>query len=287
MLPMYRSVTLTGEGRTYTFSNRELKDGFEHWLTDLKGWTGGVSVKGDNEDRALGHGQFAEPSKRTHRTLTLVVTLRFATELDRDLAEREISGFLGEGGLATMEVTFGAQTLTAVVKLDGEIQTDPRPGIPKLNVQIPLRAPDPFLYGEQRTLQMFPSGVGEGLVYSLFASGANLNYGNSVPTSTVLVTNGGNAPAWPVFVVRGDFPSGFRIVNGTRTVEWSGAVFAQSPVTVDMARGAVTVRGADQSHMLNKRDWWSIPPNGAAQPRFTGIQPGTGWCDILVRDTYI
>ena len=100
------------------------------------------------------------------------------------------------------------------------------------------------------------------------------------------VTNQGNATAWPVVTVSGDFPGGFRLTSGTRAVEFGFAVFPQSPVVVDMA-GSVWVGGAERSHWLRRRDWISVPPQGSASIALDPLAGGTGRAVVAVRDTWL
>lgn len=114
-----------------------------------------------------------------------------------------------------------------------------------------------------------------------------LAYGASVPSSSIVVRNGGNAEAWPRVVVRGDFPQGFRLTAGTQTIEYGAPTHAASPVLIDMATSAVLVDGRDQATQLRRRGFFSIPPGEAIQPRLSGIEQGNGWADVIHCDTYI
>lgn len=168
-----RVATLTSpDGNSMVFSNIEdSTDDHQAWLTDLSGFYGGVGVSESGSQRKLGHGFFAMPSLRTGRALTLSGTITFKNEQLRTLADRFISGQLWDGGLGTLTVQTDEQVLSCKVKLDGEIKHAYH-GVSAIQVQIPLSAPDPFLYAAPRLYQVFPAGAGEGLVFPLFTTKA-------------------------------------------------------------------------------------------------------------------
>lgn len=282
----YRHATLSGAGLTLAFSNAERSGPAEHILTGLDGWFGGVSVEGDSTPRPLGHGAFPLPGRRGPRALTLRATLIHDTEETRNGTDRVLSGALWDGEYGSLTVNVGGLELTADVRLDGDIR-HAYLGSHATTVEIPLLAPDPFLVGEAHSTPLTLGGAGVGLEYGPFSKGGVLTYGTAAPTVYVLVTNRGNAEAWPLVRVTGDFPGGFRLTSGNRTVTFSGATFAQSPVLVDMAAGSVTVNGADQTAACTRREWWSIPAGGAIQPRISAVTPGIGFAEVIARDTYI
>lgn len=166
-----RVATLTTpDGNSLVFSNIEdSMDDHQAWLTDLSGFYGGVGVSDPGSQRKLGHGFFAVPSLRTGRALTLSGTITFKTEQLRSTADRFLSGQLWDGDFGTLTVQTDEQVLSCKVKLDGEIKHAYH-GVSALQVQIPLTAPDPFLYADSRLYQIYPAGAGEGLVYPLFST---------------------------------------------------------------------------------------------------------------------
>lgn len=155
--------------------------------------------------------------------------------------------------------------------------------------ELPLVAPDPYLYGPPSTWQVFPAGVDAGLVWPLFSDGDVLTWGDSGDSQPPpQVENRGTAPAWPIVRVEGDFPSGFRLGDGSgRWVTWQRPVALGVPVVIDFAAHSVTVGGSDQSWALVEREFWSIPPGGVVQPVLVPIQAGGGRADVTVRDTWI
>lgn len=192
-----REAILRGAGVEFVLTNRETAgDRVESWLTDVAGWYGGVGVVDGGSQRRLGHGFFPAPSLRTGRELTLSGTLVFQSEVDRSIADRFVSGLLWDGEFGELQVTTDDLTLFSQVKLGGEIK-HAYLGTSAMEVQIPLTAPDPFLYAPARRFQVFPAGAGEGLEYNLFASqgaavGPNLAAVSSTAKSygTVQVVDG-------------------------------------------------------------------------------------------------
>lgn len=257
-----------------------------HILQDVVGWYGGVGVTGENTQRALSHGLFPAPSRRTGRALTVKGLLIFEDEDVRALVERRISGLFWDGELGTVIVDDGHLTLSTRAKLDGDIDIE-RQGTQALQVAVPLLCPDPFLYAQGTTTQVSPPGAGVGFSWAdgVFPGGG-VDWREGRNTSARVVNNG-NADAYPVITIRGSWPNGFRLTDGRHAVEYPHAVYDQSPVVVDMRAGSVLVRGADQTHKLSRRQWFKVGPGKAITVRVGQFAPSTGWADIVLQDTYI
>lgn len=256
-----------------------------HILQDVVGWYGGVGVTGDNTQR-MSHGLFPEPSRRTGRALTVKGIIVFDDRDTRAVAERRLSAIFWDGELGTVTVDDGNLVLTCEAKLDGEPDFE-RVGTHALRVSVPLLAPDPFLYAQTAQTPLYPPGYGEGIRWAggPMESKVLRFYGGPPPGG--VLTNEGNAEAWPSFTVRGSWPSGFRLSNGRRSVIFPVAVFEQAPVTVDMRTGSISVRGQDQTHLATRREWFSIPARGTTSVRVDSFAPSEGWVDCYTRDTYI
>lgn len=281
-----RRATLTWGDQVLTLSNRENDADEEHWLTNLVGWYGGVGVSGDMPQRALGHGLFPRTALRTGRDLTLSGSLFFRKEQWRDEADRYVSGILGDGGFGTLSYTVDGLQLSATVRLDGEVK-HATTGSQWIDLEVPLVAPDPFLYGDKYTEQVYPPGFGEGIRWAQGPTSAGvLRFHGGPPTGGVL-TNQGNADAWPRFVVRGSWPNGVRIRAGRKQIHYPFAVWPQAPLTVDTRTGAITVGGADVTHQAVRREWFPVPARGAVNVAVDQFAPSSGWVDCLVNDTYI
>lgn len=285
---IFSSATLEWGHFALDFKTKEAdRDSFFHILVDLQGFYTGAPIKGDVHERSWGHGAYAQRRFRAARKLTLTATLLYKTDLERHMASNEIAAVMGSGlpGKLTVNVD-GVGPLSMEVFIDGEIEHKFNYQYQGVDIQIPLIAPDPYRYGPTQNATMVMKGFGEGLVFPLMApSGTNLHFGDSAPASHTVLHNQGTAPCAPVYTVQGDWPSGFTIVADGKAVEYDGPVFRESPVTVDM-RGHVTQGGQDRTYLLTRRQWHTVPPGGAIYPRITSRQRGTGWCDIMWRDTH-
>ena len=285
---LVRRVTTRWAGQSLTLTNNEpFGAGMQLWLVDLEGWYGGVDLVGESVQRALGHGLFPTPSRRTGRVLTLEGLLQLESEADRTVAERYLSGLLGDGELGeiTYSVSEGPE-LTAQVKLDGPVKITPI-GFDMVKFQAPLLAPDPFLYGDTQEATLNIPGAGEGLKWGPgIVKGGYMRWGGSVPPARL--SNAGNADSWPVFEVRGVFPEGFTLTMNQQTIEFTGLVTTKAPVVVDTGAGQITQRGRDVTHLLARRQWAPIPPRSTLTPRLAArSRLSEGWAVARWADTYI
>ncbi|MFI8597692.1 hypothetical protein ACIGDM_10300 [Rothia koreensis] len=289
-----RVATLTWGGDTLRLSNIEdFEDETQVWIKEVDGWLGGVDVHAENTQRTLSHGLFPAPSLRTGRTMTLEGYLFFSGERDRTIAERFISGILGDGefGSLVYEVE-GARALSSTVKLDGAIKVTYYQ-LDTLEFQIPLIAADPFLYGEDQRFQVYPAGYGIGLRYPLFGSTEGgveevISYGTANPNTKAVIENRGNATAYPLIRIVGDMPSGFVLHDSAgHTIEYRSPVWTQSPVEVNNHDGAIYQNNLDQSARATRRQWFNIPAGGTNTVRITALQSGDGYADIIHNDTYL
>lgn len=292
MLDMYRYVTLRGTGVDITFTNKEdVSSDSMAWLTDLKGWFGGVGVVAADTQRTLGHGLFEAVAQRTGRPITISSELYFQDETARDIADRFLSGLLWDGEYGEIEVMIGDKSQFATVRLDGAIAHS-YIGTNGINFQIPLIASDPRIYDAPRYSQIFPAGFGQGLVFPLFTTQQDssgtpvLDWGKNAPLSAAL-GNEGNATAYPVITVHGDWPAGFSITESGRSITYPAFVDQSTPVVIDMAEGTVLVGGVDQTYKLTSRDWLDVAPGESIQPRITALAPSTGWADVQLSSTYM
>lgn len=252
------------------------------WLVSLDGWAGGVSVKGDQLSRAT-HGDFPIRNYRTRRTLTLRIMAERSSRDDLWALERGLSGIFADGGFGSLTVTQDTDELSCQVELDGEPKINVNLDAGLLECELPLSAPEPWLYGPWRQAQLNPQDRGIGLAFDLFSVGDVLTYGTDVD-SEQLVWNDGNADSYPIYTVYADSPGGFRIRQGERTVSWPRQTFKNTPIEIHMD-GKAIVSGYDQSQFLSERNWGPIPAHSMESASFELLQGGTGWCTLAFRDT--
>jgi hypothetical protein len=197
-----------------------------------------------------------------------------------------LMGLFLEGEYAEMAVETSTATRYAIVGLEGAVSwTQQLDNVAVFKVD--LYAPDPFIYGAERITNLGANtSAGGGLDYPL-SYALNYNVENeNLQDSTI--TNRGNAPAWPKFVVTGNFYSGFVLTDGgDKKVTYNGMVTMSSPVIIDMAKGLALQNGVDKSVYVSDRNWFSVSPGETMRPTFKPIQAASGWCDIMIRDTFI
>lgn len=259
----------------------------EFWVTAVDGWFGGVGVESDDSQRKIGHGFLSAPARRSARTITLKGALLMPGMEAREVAARFVSGLTWDGSLGELTVAREGLELTAQVRLDGAIKTELM-GDSAVAFEAPFVAPDPFLYATPKIVQLFPAGAGTGLRYPLFGVTPKgvLSYGDTPPQAAIIQHNG-NAAAHPVYVVRGDWASGFRLTSSGRVLEFPHAVNATAPVTIDCATGALYLSGQDQTHLLTRRAWHTAQPNSGFEIAVEALAPASGWVDVNFSDTYI
>lgn len=282
-----RTVALYGAHGDLVLSNQE-REMVKFALTGLDGFYGGAGVHAEDTQRQLGHGAFPSRVVRTGRFMTLRGSFTFMDDRQRAIAARYLSSLSWDGELGRLVADYDGLELSSLVRLDGQPVLE-HEGANVLKLELPLFAPDPFLYAPARRYQVFPAGAGEGLRYPLFANTrapSNLDWGSGAPFSGAFA-NGGNADAHPVYTVHGSWPAGFRITTGSDVIEYPSPVHPSNPVRIDNRTGEVMVAGVDQTYRLTKRDWVTVPAGSAIQPRITALAPSAGWLDVDIKDTYM
>ena len=132
--------------------------------------------------------------------------------------------------------------------------------------------------------------VSRGFVFPVFAPSGMIAFGAEGSTIAEPLHNPGNATAWPVFVVKGDYPDGFTVGFTTDSgrqalVEYLWPVVSGVPVEIDMA-GHAWVNGTDQQPALGVRQWGGIPPGESITPFFHAHVAGGGVVVCRVRPTF-
>lgn len=286
---MRYEVTLEGAHGNLIMSTYEApsEDG-EFWVTDVEGWYGGVGVENSDAQRKIGHGFLSAPARRSARAITLKGVLSMPGMEAREIAARFISGLVWDGGLGTLAVAAdNGLVLTALVRLDGAPKTTLL-GDSAVEFEVPLVAPDPFLKSPARVYQLFPADTGTGLRFPLFAPAPSgvLSYGEKPPQAGT-IQHKGNADANPIYVVQGDWASGFRITAGDRIIEYPYAIEAANPATIDCGKGTIIIGGSDQTAELTRRQWHTAPANSPFTVAVEALAPSSGWVDVNFSDTYI
>lgn len=280
------SITIKVGGLTFT-SSRKSTTSPQYVLSPeaITGWYDGTSVKRTSTVRPNSWGDFSEPGYRNSRLMTVTGTAIAADSYQLHSMRDAFMSILNSGGYEEMSLQNSSGTRYANVALEGTPswvqQLD--------NVafwKIELYSPDPRIYGEKliRTIGA-TSSVGGGQKYLLTYP---LNYNTDQTNVTQTITNLGNADAWPIFTVTGTYPSGFVLTdNQDHKVTYNGQVTVQAPITIDMGKGTATQSGVDKTNLVSDRGWFSVSPSEIVRPTFSPIDYGPGWCDIIIRDTWI
>jgi len=252
--------------------------------TALTGWTDGTSARRDNALRPVSNGDFSETATMAARLISISGTAVAANAAELQIMRDKFVGLLADGLYTEIAVSTTLGTRYSTVGLEGTPSWTQQ-GDTVAVFKLDMYAPDPHLYGGVQTFQTGSNVIVGGLKYRLsYPLNYNLSGANTIQT----VKNTGNTDSWPSFIVTGDYFSGFSIDDNLgNKVTYTGMVTFSAPVTINMAKGTATQSGVDKTTLVNNRDWFSIPAGATIQPRFTPIQNGSGWCDIIYRDTWI
>jgi hypothetical protein len=257
--------------------------------TALTGWDDGTNVRRDATVRPISSGDFTEPYTFSSRLIAFSGTAIAPDRSGLQYLRDKLTGVLTAGEYAELGIETSVGTRYAVVGLENKVEW-----IQQLDnvasFRVSFYAPDPFIYGPEKTAQAGAYDPTGGLQYRLRYP---LNYHSDEKMTDLRVTNDGNATAYPKFIARGEFSSGFTLMigNGSKKVTYTGMVTSQSPVIIDMAQGTAMQQGVDKTALVIDRDWFGVDPYSTILPKFSaraGSDAGmTGWCDIIYRDTWI
>lgn len=252
--------------------------------TALVGWLDGVGPKRNTTTRPVSDGDFAEPANLNSRLITMTGAAKADTVANLHAMRDEFMGLVSDGLYHDFSVTDTSGTRWASVGLGGQpawVQQSDKTATWKID----LYAPDPRVYGVQKTQTLMGLQVNGGLKTPIAYP---LDYGVPKNQQGLFITNSGNANAWPGFRVTGNYPSGFSLTDNLGNfITYTGAVGLTAPVYIDSLEGTATQGGQDRSTFLSKRNWWPIGPGVTLTPSFLPLQAANGWCDIIYRDTWI
>lgn len=251
----------------------------------ILGWTDGTGVKRSTASRPNAWGDFSEPGLRNSRLITVTGTAVATTAIELHQMRDAFMGILSEGQYGEFALQNKSGTRYATVALEGTpgwIQQIDTAAFWKLD----LYAPDPRIYGEDKTMTLGTSSAAAGGL--TFPLKMPLDFHTDITDQLRVIYNAGNTKSWPSFKVTGDLPGGFVISdNRGSIVRYEGPVSSYSPVTIDMGKGTAIQNDVDNSIRLSVRQWFPIEPLQSISPSFEPIITGPGWCDIIYRDTWI
>lgn len=254
--------------------------------TALTGWDDGVNARRNATPRPVSNGDFKEPYTYASRLIavsgTAIATSRGELQQMRDA----LTGVLAKDEYAELRVETSASTRFAFVGLENSVSWIQQHDTVAI-FRIEFYAPEAYIYGPEKVVTLGATGVTVGgLNYPLSYP---LNYNSpAVQPMSPTISNLGNTTAWPKFKITGDYFSGFILTDGMNNkVTYNGVVSNSAPVEIDMGRGTATQSGNDKTVLISDRNWFGILPNSTISPEFKPIQPASGWCDIIIRDTFI
>lgn len=254
--------------------------------TAMLGWTDGTAARRDNTIRPVSSGDFTEPYTFSSRLITLSGSAIAKDSVTLHAMRDKLVGLLQEGEYVEMSVENISGIRYATVGLEGAVSWTQQ--LDTVAVwKLDLYAPDPFIYGVEHTISLgSTTSAGGGLKYTLQYP---LNYSAvNLGLLDSSVTNRGNAKAWPKFKISGDYYSGFVLTDGLdKKITYNGVVSRSSPVIIDAGKGTATQGGVDKTVYLSDRDWFAVAPGEIIRPQFLPIQAASGYCDIIIRDTFI
>lgn len=270
-----------------TFRSSRTGLGNEYVLdpTALTGWDDGTNVRRSSTVRPVSSGDFVEPSTFSARLISLSGTAVALNRAQLQTMRDRLTGLLAEGEYAELSVETSVSTRYSTVGLEGKVEW-----VQQLDnvavFRVEFYAPDPYIYGFERTITLGsttaqPGGLKYPLNYPM-----NYNSDSTTPKNQS-ISNSGNATAWPTFKITGDYFSGFSITSGSNKLTYLGPVSYSSAIVIDTAKGTAIQDGIDKSTFLTDREWFSVAPKETIYPKFTPIQDASGWCDIMIRDTFI
>jgi len=270
---VWRNITLYGRADRGRFS-----------FATLDGWEDLPDPKHEETDRPQAHGRFDAPVYGDQRRV--IASGRCSTPAERDamLLELQASFNFQASDLLPLTITQAGRTLTADARLLRFKPVSPDWGAGFIGWAAEWVCPDPLRYALPTPVSTgFPELVG-GLEFDLFTDGTTdtgvLEYGAVGASGRLVMTNPGNADAWPAYEASGLVADeGFDIITvGTGdTIRFQHGVPAGSTLLIDSATGVVVIDGyADRSTYLTMRDWAPVPPGGSVEIAFVPLGATSG-----------
>lgn len=255
--------------------------------TAVVGWYDGVDASRTDAKRPLADGDYSELSTMSSRAITISGSAIALSGSGLMVMRDEFMGLLVNGKYRRIAVTDNSGTRYMQVGLGSA----PRWTKMLDNVavwKLDLYAPDPYLYSAKKEKQIYSPGNATGGISYPIDCGAGLSFNTTAKYQNVTLENEGNVPSWPVFTVRGEYPSGFKIRSPKgREIIYKGVVSHSAPIVIDTAKGSAVTNGVDRSYLLTKRQWFSIPPNSSIRPVFLPFTEGDGWIDVDYYSTWV
>lgn len=177
-------------------------------------------------------------------------------------------------------------TLTASVKLDGSIITQPK-SLTTATFSLQLVSPDPRRFSTStKTSSATLTSPGSGGV--TYAVTYPVSYGTPGVPSAVTMTNQGTADSDMLIVFQGPLsaPLLYNVATGDY-IGYTQNLAAGDVVSIDTSSGAVLFNGSQFRVNLTLSQWPVIPAGGTLNMAFRTSNPAdTGTCTITYTDSY-
>lgn len=249
------------------------------------GWWDSAGVKRNKISRATHWGDFRTETLRDARYITWTGVAVSSTKYELQAMRDEFTGVLATNQSAIMTVySDSTGNRYSEVFLEDKPKwtrmTDTTAGF-----QLELYAPNPRIYGEEKTVSILENDGFGGLQFRIDYP---LNYNITAEPTSQVVSNMGNTYAYPTIEVSGHFPAGFKLTDGNnRWIVFPGAISPYSPLSIDTRTGIATQSGIDKSSIMEMQSF-VVPPLEQLSPKIYSLANTSGGnCIISLRDTYI
>lgn len=239
-------------------------DRYGEWkiLGEIEGWFDTPPKKNRGEKRELADGDYSAQEFYDIREISINGRLKAK---NHDMAH-EAEGWLksmfldGEG---LMLVRGHGADQWATVKPNGSIRCRIEPGTDDRMIwQIPLKAEDPYKYGEKRS---FSGAVG----------------------TAFDVYQRGYRRAWPFITMTGSMPGGYEAMIGGQLIEVTRALTTGNPHTIDTRNGILRVNGSVVTNGLGIAELFQVDPGMPQSFYSVAKTTGSGVAKLDVTDTFI
>lgn len=251
----------------------------------LRGWYDTPSLKSDIRSREGAHGAWPSRPLYSARTVTFDAAMLLDTRQERvDLFHR-LNGLANEPVRVRVLDVYDTFVTGLVETLfpSGHVRD-------AWDFQVIVTCADPFRYATAlQSVSLVAGARRGGLTYPVTYP---ISYGGDLGRDAAgVVSNDGNATAYPVIHVHGDLPGGFTLTDSRgRSIRYTEDVYASSPVVVDCRARTVTRLGVNVSHNLTVREWFDAAPGTELTVSFepgADLPVGQAWADLTLRDTWI
>lgn len=268
----WRGITLygtAGVGRRFTFAT-------------LEGWEDLPDPRQDDEVRPQQHGRFDAPVFSDSRRVLASGRCGSPAERDAMLIELKAAFDFTPTMPLPLSITHAGRTLTSDARLLRFKPTAPSGwGSGFFGWAAEWVCPDPLRYAAPITASTAFPVAGGGLAYPLYTNRAvrtnGLWFGARSGPGRILLTNTGDADAWPSYTLDGPLAAEgceVAVVGSGLLHRFQGGIPAGSTVLVDGPTGTVLMDGvSDRSGQMTRMDPLVIPAHGSLELAFIPLGP--------------